>query len=127
MQMVSLGSDPETMDLRQHGSHGVHWTPLLRSPQTALDLMRFEPGGTIGAHDAGAAQLFVVVAGAGWATGADGVRVPVEAGQAAYWDAGERHESGTPTGMLALVVQTDAAPSTDRAGLLRRLMAERAR
>jgi hypothetical protein len=35
-------------------------------------------------------------------------RVPIRAGQAAFWEPGERHEAGTEVGMTAIVVETEA-------------------
>ncbi len=65
----------------------------------------FEPGGFIGEHPTGFGQLFLVMEGAGWVSGADGSRVPLAAGQGAYFENGERHAKGTESGMTALMVQ----------------------
>jgi quercetin dioxygenase-like cupin family protein len=73
--------------------------------------VRFDAGGSIGEHVAGFGQLFLVVEGAGWAAGEDGVRVPLRAGQGAYFHRGERHAKGSDTGMTAIMVQvSDLAP-----------------
>jgi quercetin dioxygenase-like cupin family protein len=64
-------------------------------------------GGNLGRHPATVAQLFVVVSGSGWVSGADGERVAVSVGEAALWEAGEEHESGTDEGMTALVVESE--------------------
>jgi quercetin dioxygenase-like cupin family protein len=66
------------------------------------------PGGVVGRHPAASAQLFVVVTGSGWASGADGERVSIEAGEAVAWEPGEEHESGSDGGMTALVVESDS-------------------
>ncbi len=68
------------------------------------------PGGIVWFHEATTPQLFCVVAGSGWVTGADRARVPVEAFDAAFWEAGEWHESGTEVGMAAVVLEGDLAP-----------------
>lgn len=68
----------------------------------------FGAGGRIGEHRAGFGQLFLVVEGAGWAAGGDGRRVPLRAGQGAYFEAGELHSKGSETGMTVIMVQTDA-------------------
>ncbi|HUI26619.1 MAG TPA: cupin domain-containing protein [Candidatus Kryptonia bacterium] len=65
----------------------------------------FAPGGQIGPHAAGFGQLFMVVNGEGWAAGADGRRVPLVAGQGAYFSRGEVHSKGSETGMTAIMVQ----------------------
>lgn len=62
-------------------------------------------GGFIPRHPATGPQLFVVVEGAGWVSGDDGRKVPIKAGQAAFWEPGESHESGTDRGMKAIVVE----------------------
>jgi hypothetical protein len=67
----------------------------------------FGPGGNIGRHPATTKQLFCVVAGEGWAAGADGERVPIRAGQAAGWEQGEEHDQGTETGMTAIILEGD--------------------
>jgi quercetin dioxygenase-like cupin family protein len=67
--------------------------------------VRFEPGGKIGQHPAGFAQLFLVVAGAGWASGDDGVRVELAVGQGAYFARGEQHAKGSDVGMTAIMIQ----------------------
>ena len=72
-----------------------------------VDLVYLEPGARIGRHPTRLAQLFAVVQGEGWVTGADGVREPIRAGEAVRWEPGEEHESGTDTGLLAVIVQAD--------------------
>ena len=67
--------------------------------------LHFEPGGKIGEHPAGFGQLFLVVAGEGWAAGEDGRRVRLTAGQGAYFRRGELHAKGSETGMTAIMVQ----------------------
>jgi quercetin dioxygenase-like cupin family protein len=67
--------------------------------------LHFEPGGKIGEHSTGFGQLFLVIAGAGWAAGADGRRVEVHTGQAVYFERGERHSKGSDRGMIVLMVQ----------------------
>ena len=65
----------------------------------------FGPGGEIGEHRAGFGQLLLVIAGEGWAAGADGQRVALSAGQGVYFERGEVHAKGSETGMAAIMVQ----------------------
>jgi quercetin dioxygenase-like cupin family protein len=65
----------------------------------------FEPGGEIGPHEAGFGQLFVALSGNGWVAGADGERVSLAEGQAAFIRRGEIHSKGSETGLTALMVQ----------------------
>jgi hypothetical protein len=88
------------------GSVSVAISPILRGVgaiQTGC--MHIGPGGVIGAHPAVGPQLFLVVAGEGWVRGARGARRPIIAGQAAFWEDGEEHESGSETGMTAVVIE----------------------
>jgi quercetin dioxygenase-like cupin family protein len=70
--------------------------------------MRIGAGGVVGYHQATTRQMFLVVAGAGWVTGADRDRRAIAAGEAAYWDTGEWHESGSMEGMTVIVIEGDA-------------------
>ena len=73
-------------------------------------------GGFIPKHPATGPQLFCVLEGRGWVSGGDDKRVPIQAGQAAYWEPGEMHESGTDAGMRAIVVE---CPEFDPGALMR--------
>lgn len=64
-------------------------------------------GGVVGYHEATTAQLFLVTAGEGWATGADRVRQPISVGHGVFWEQGEWHESGSDSGMTVIVVEGD--------------------
>ncbi len=100
-------------------SYGSTGASLLRAarvgqPQDgfAVDVVRLAPGGTVGRHPTRLWQLFLVVEGTGWVSGADDVRRPVAAGGAALWEPGEEHASGTDHGLLAVVVQCRVPPVT---------------
>lgn len=67
--------------------------------------IHFAPGGEIGEHRAGFGQLFLVVEGAGWASGGDGRRVALSAGEGAFFERGEVHAKGSDTGMTAVMIQ----------------------
>jgi quercetin dioxygenase-like cupin family protein len=68
-------------------------------------VVRFEPGGIIGPHEAGFGQLFVALEGDGWAAGEDGERMALSTGEAAFIHRGEVHSKGSETGMTALMIQ----------------------
>ena len=68
-------------------------------------VLEFEPGGEIGPHEAGFGQLFVALSGSGWVAGADGERVALAEGDAAFFPRGDVHSKGSETGMTALMVQ----------------------
>ena len=66
----------------------------------------FGSNGFIPRHPATGPQLFAVVEGTGWVSGDDKVRKDIAAGQAAYWEPGESHESGAgPDGMRVIIVE----------------------
>ncbi len=77
-----------------------------------VQMVRFDKGGTIGAHLTGPWQVFAVVDGVGWVTAGE-QRADVTAGDVVVWEPGEEHASGTDSGMLVCIVQTADAPSLD--------------
>ena len=68
--------------------------------------VRLGAGGLVGRHVATIAQLFAVIEGDGWVAGGERRREPIAAGEAVVFAAGEEHESGTETGLVALVVES---------------------
>lgn len=69
-------------------------------------------GGVVGGHEAVSNQLFIITAGRGWVRTQDAEPIAIQVGQAAFWKAGEWHESGTHHGMVALVIEgLDVDPS----------------
>jgi hypothetical protein len=79
---------------------------LFHSEELHIGCMRLGPGGLIGMHPASTPQLLAVVEGEGWFRGEDGPRNPISAGGAVFWEVGEMHETGTDTGLVAIVVET---------------------
>lgn len=70
-----------------------------------VSVVHLDATGGLPAHEAPTPQLFVVVNGQGWVSGQDGDRHPVVYGDAAFWEQGEMHESGTDSGVTAVVIQ----------------------
>ncbi|MGH3481188.1 MAG: hypothetical protein ACRDQD_30750 [Nocardioidaceae bacterium] len=68
---------------------------------------RLEPGGKIGRHPAVVAQALVPIVGKGLVAGADGVSHEISPGQVALWHQGEEHETSTPSGLIALLLEGD--------------------
>jgi len=90
------------------GSRSAAASPLtLPDGDAHVVCLRIGAGGVLGRHPASVDQIFVVVEGEGWVRDPDGERVPVTAGKAVYWEAGEEHESGSDTGMTAIVVEAE--------------------
>jgi len=98
-------------EVRAHGSEGVTFAPLTApiAPGAAVQAawFRLAPGGRIGSHPAVVPQLLVVVEGRGVVVGGDGVEREIAAGEAAYWDAGEVHETRSSDGLVAIVIEAD--------------------
>jgi quercetin dioxygenase-like cupin family protein len=101
--------------ITQHGSDNVVMSGIQRTSDGAFQIgcMYIGTQGVVGRHQATTPQLFLVVEGAGWVRGdgPDGLdgarRHPITPGQAAFWEAGEWHESGSDFGMTAIVLEGD--------------------
>jgi len=63
--------------------------------------------GVVGYHQAVSPQLFLVVQGQGWVRDETSDHISVFPGQAAFWEKGEWHESGTSTGLVAIIIESD--------------------
>ena len=95
-----------TRAITQYSSRGLTMSPILRMDGPArVDIMYFAPDGLVGGHETRANQLFLIVHGNGWVRARDHGPIAISAGQAAFWTAGEWHESGTAQGMTAIVVE----------------------
>ena len=77
--------------------------------------VHFGPNGIIGTHPTGFCQLFLVVQGEGWATGADGTRVQLSPGHGVFFERGESHSKGGDAGMMAIMVQATHLHAGDEA------------
>jgi len=108
MQVIETG--PElAATIHRFESHGASSVHLGTGTGDAhVYAIHIEPGGEIGPHEAGFDQLFIVVEGAGWAAGADGVQIPLDSGRAVIVHRGEIHSKGSETGMKAIMVQVSA-------------------
>jgi len=99
--------------LTEFGSHDVVITPIMRTKvgmQAAV--MHIQPGGVVAYHPATWPQLFMIVQGEGWVRGTEPEHTPIAAGQAAFWVPGENHESGSETGMVAVVLEGEDVDPT---------------
>lgn len=90
------------------GSINLVMSPIQRGAGSfQLGCMHISPGGLVGYHQADGPQLFLVVRGEGWVRSGNPSRVPISAGQAAFWADGEWHESGSDSGMDVVVLEAD--------------------
>ncbi|MHB1954264.1 cupin domain-containing protein [Alicyclobacillus sp. ALC3] len=92
--------------LTAFGSHDVVLSRILRTTdRVQIGCIRVQPDGVIALHKAVGPQLMLVVQGEGWVRGREDSRTPVHAGQAVYWKDGEWHETGSESGLTAIVVE----------------------
>jgi len=93
-------------NINLHNSTGFVISKIARVFEDAMiNCVYLDAHGVIGYHQAAAPQLFLVVQGAGWVRGAEIERTSIKAGQAAYWEQGEWHASGTETGLMAIIIE----------------------
>lgn len=92
--------------ITQFGSVNVIISGVVRADgPLQIGRMQVGAGGVVGYHQAVGPQLFLVVEGEGWARAEGPERRSLRAGQAAYWEDGEWHESGSEQGMVAIVIE----------------------
>jgi quercetin dioxygenase-like cupin family protein len=90
-----------------HGSRGFSIGAFGISADAHLVAVSLAPGGSIGRHPAAGRQLLVVLTGEAEVSGAEGTVRRLGPGQAAVWEPGELHETRSPTGMSAMIVEGD--------------------
>jgi quercetin dioxygenase-like cupin family protein len=94
--------------ITRYDSKHLIFSRIVRTSAAAhIGCMHLGPNGVVGYHQAVVPQLFLVVQGEGWVRGEEEERTPLHAGQAAFWQAGEWHESGTETGMMVIVIESE--------------------
>jgi quercetin dioxygenase-like cupin family protein len=71
----------------------------------AVNVAYIRPMERIVSHQAAASQLFLLVEGEGWARNESEEIFSLREGQAMYWEEGEWHESGSETGMTAVIIE----------------------
>jgi quercetin dioxygenase-like cupin family protein len=98
-----------TKAITHFDSHGATIGGIARCDGgVRLSLLELEAGGVVGMHEAACSQLFLVVAGSGWARAGDGERIALAQGEAAFWETDELHESGSEDGLTAIVVEAES-------------------
>jgi GrpB-like predicted nucleotidyltransferase (UPF0157 family)/quercetin dioxygenase-like cupin family protein len=78
---------------------------IVQATDARVSVMHLPAGGSVGEHEAVGPQLFAVMAGSGWVSGAAGRRRRLSTGWAALWEAAELHAAGTDDGLTALCVE----------------------
>ena len=69
-----------------------------------INAIYLHPNGKIDYHQAVTRQLFLLVEGDGWVRGESDGEQAVRKGQAVFWERDEWHESGTESGMTAVII-----------------------
>jgi GrpB-like predicted nucleotidyltransferase (UPF0157 family) len=69
-----------------------------------IEVIYVPPHGSLESRAAPARQLFAIVAGSGWVSGANGERRGVRVGRAVVWDAGEEQQVWTDLGLTAICI-----------------------
>jgi quercetin dioxygenase-like cupin family protein len=95
--------------VQKYNSNLATYLKFLQTNEVAnIGCMYIDPQGMLGHHEAPIAQLFVVVQGEGWVTGEDKKRINIKVGEAAFWEKGEWHTSGSNNGMTAILIQSES-------------------
>jgi mannose-6-phosphate isomerase-like protein (cupin superfamily) len=99
--------DPDVgQNIDAYGSSGFVIAKIVRLfDQPDIKIAYLGPAGVVGYHQTTRDQVFVVVHGEGWVRGEAPERYPIKAGQAAFWEEGEWHESGTDTSMIVILIE----------------------
>lgn len=116
LQVFRFGAEQAAL-IPLFGSVGAASVPLAHGMgENHAYALHFAPGGVIGPHPAGFDQLFLVVQGAGWVAGADGVRQALATLEGAFVPAGEMHAKGSEAGMTAVMLQSSKFTGAADAG-----------
>jgi quercetin dioxygenase-like cupin family protein len=106
VRVLSLGALPHR-PIDAHGSKGFSVGAFGLGADTHLVAVTLAPGGVIGRHPALGCQLLVVLSGEAEVSGAELTVRRIGPGQGAVWEPGEVHETRSPGGMTAVIVEGD--------------------
>ncbi|MFW7187651.1 MULTISPECIES: cupin [Lysinibacillus] len=107
MQLIQFTQDLAN-PIHQYQSIDTFYRKITKTEvPTTIGFIYIEPGGVVGLHDAPIPQLFIVINGEGWISGEDAEKITIKTGQGVLWHQGQAHESGSITGLTALVIQAE--------------------
>ncbi len=107
--MRTVRFDDDGRSIERHGSRAfTHVRIAALGGDGVVNCIRLGRGGVIGRHAAASPQLFLVVEGTGSVSGGDGHASTIRAGEGAYWETGEEHETRTDGGLVAVVLEGDS-------------------
>jgi quercetin dioxygenase-like cupin family protein len=93
-------------DITRFKSRGAAIASILRKEGVIqVGCIYIAAGGVLGYHPAVVPQLFLVIQGEGWVRNETTTHIRVKPGIAVFWEPGEGHESGSETGMTAMVLE----------------------
>jgi quercetin dioxygenase-like cupin family protein len=97
--------DLESFAPRDERLEAVTVAPLTAPGAAKAAIFRLAPGGRIVRHPATVPQILAVLEGEGRVSGATGEFERIAAGEAAFWSAGEEHETVSDGGLTAVVIE----------------------
>ena len=115
MQLLSFGLERATPISEYRSQHASAVALASGHGEAHVYCLHLDAGGEIGAHEAGFAQLFLVVEGSGWVSGSDGRRQLLGKGGGVLIARGEVHAKGTASGLTAIMVQLTDMTTTSAA------------
>ncbi|GKU79177.1 cupin [Paenibacillus sp. L3-i20] len=107
MKIYDFGKE-SGQNIISYKSSGADYTKIVKhNKQIQIGCIYIGQEGIVGLHKAPVNQLMLVVSGQGWVSGEEGIRYKIMPGQAAFWQRGECHESGSHTGMTVIVIESE--------------------
>ena len=107
MQIIQFTQDLAN-PIHQYQSIDTFYRKITKTEvPTTIGFIYIEPNGVVGMHEAPVPQLFIVMHGEGWVRGEDDEKITIKSGQGVLWHQGQAHESGSTTGLTALVIQAE--------------------
>lgn len=93
--------------ITEFGSDFIMSKVVVTEEKAYVTCMHLQEGGRIGYHPAVVNQLLLVVKGEGTVCGEEQEYVSISEGEAVFWEKGEKHETRTEKGLIAIVIEGD--------------------
>jgi len=105
MKIYNFGRE-SGKEIQAFNSRNLIMTRILNgTSEIHIGCMHIDADGIVGLHQALISQLFLVVDGEGIVKGKEDKDYLIKTGYAAFWEAGEWHETRTKTGLTAIVIE----------------------
>jgi quercetin dioxygenase-like cupin family protein len=105
---IGRADDLASRSITEFGSEGASFVQVARGDHTSVVQIELSGGGRLGMHPASCSQLFIVVEGEGVVLTDKVAPTAVSAGTIVWWKQGERHETRSETGLVAIVIEADS-------------------